>query len=544
MNNNESQKIELLQALINKLCDDAITPEEIQKLQDLVLTDRSMRRHYVRMMHLHASIPSMLTTIIKYQNEDDAESASILSEAILKSQLIRDQKERDANEKRKNQFDDRNSTRLSDAISPKQKRSYLVIPKIVAYGTIAALFTLVLSIFWMTNQQVTSNITEHTVSELKPIQVGTLLSQNNALWQGKNTPINNGDQIFDSLITLARGRATIQFNNQTTITLKAPVTLKPQNGNTVKLVQGSLVGECDTPKSKGFMVLTPSAQIKDLGTIFGVSVSSIGTDEVHVFKGKVELQTGKGQHKNNSEGTIRQGSAISIDHDSYKSTPVQIDSLHFGSIAPKKILLNRNLMRNGNFELKPYGIAQGHSYVTNVQIPFWDDNSYATTTSYTQAYNADTAGWPNPKSIAASMNPGNAYYVGSKNSVISQTINLKDLTEVFKNQEIQYDFSAYVGGFGTDNDTLRISLIFNDQNYRKITATTLDPVTPATRNNKTILQPRQKIGVVPSGTRSMTVILDSKLRSGTLADNFADNITLVLSKKNKQIKKPDNIPKQ
>ena len=520
MSSEETNKIEELQKLIDKLCDEVITPQEITTLQDIVISNRTMRRHYIRMMHLHANMPTMLTAANTIEDEDEAQSAKILSEALLKSQLIRDEKHEKEQALLNIKGEQESFTRLSENQNINQARKFLVIPKPIAYATIAALLTLVFSLFWMSNQQITSNLTEHKISKYQPIKTGIILDQTNASWTGDITPEYIGDQIFNKRLTLTKGRATIQFNNLATITLKAPVTIIPVSGSIVQLIDGSLVGECEAPQSKGFIVNTPSASIKDLGTIFGINVSDTGTDEVHVFKGKIELKTGRGNHKNTSQGTLTQGYAVSIDHASQSLTHIDVDVIHFAAIAPSKILLNRNLVKNGDFETGPYGIAIGNNSITNATIPDWIDNSDASTAEYRQAFAADTTGWPDPESKLTPTQPGRAYYVGNNNSQISQIIDLSDLTQSLESNTIEYHFSAYIGGYRKDEDKLEIILIFNDQNFQKIDSIRLKSLTPEQRSYKTGFYYVNSIGIIPEGTKSVKIILNSKLVDGELADKL------------------------
>jgi hypothetical protein len=53
------------------------------------------------------------------------------------------------------------------------------------------------------------------------------------------------------------------------------------------------------PHARGFKLMTPDADVVDLGTEFGLKVSEAGASEVHVFDGEVEVYPGGGSAKLN-----------------------------------------------------------------------------------------------------------------------------------------------------------------------------------------------------------------------------------------------------
>ncbi|MFK7788931.1 MAG: FecR domain-containing protein, partial [Phycisphaeraceae bacterium] len=90
-------------------------------------------------------------------------------------------------------------------------------------------------------------------------------------------------------LTLTQGFAEITTNDGAVVILEAPATIELLNNNALRLHTGKLVGICETPSSKGFLVRTPHLDVTDLGTRFGVDVSQLDATEVHVIKGLVEV---------------------------------------------------------------------------------------------------------------------------------------------------------------------------------------------------------------------------------------------------------------
>lgn len=88
-------------------------------------------------------------------------------------------------------------------------------------------------------------------------------------------------------LVLAAGSAQLEFNCGATILLTAPAIFTPTGAASAHLESGRLTGEV----SKGnFRLLTPTAEVVDLGTAFGVIADAKVGTEVVVFDGKVQIK--------------------------------------------------------------------------------------------------------------------------------------------------------------------------------------------------------------------------------------------------------------
>ncbi len=88
---------------------------------------------------------------------------------------------------------------------------------------------------------------------------------------------------------LESGCASVELNNGVRITLEGPVSFELKDDNLLKLEYGNLVA--NVPENAiGFSVVTPCAEVVDLGTEFGVAVERDGRSEVHVLSGKVKAR--------------------------------------------------------------------------------------------------------------------------------------------------------------------------------------------------------------------------------------------------------------
>lgn len=112
-----------------------------------------------------------------------------------------------------------------------------------------------------------------------------------------------------------------------------------------------------------------------------------------------------------------------------------------------------------------------------------------------------------------------------------QTVNMTPSIDPFliDNHQIRFNFSAWMGGFRSQNDNAVASLTFIDQSNQRVgSAVTIGPVLAVHRINKTSILFRQTSGFVPAGARSFMVMVTLGPGDGTYNNGFIDNIAVLL----------------
>ncbi len=132
--------------------------------------------------------------------------------------------------------------------------------------------------------------------------------QRSAVWQGRAYSV--GDAVRPGELTLLEGAAELTLPRGVRLILEAPLTLDVADPKRVLLKSGSLVATVPR-RATGFTVVTPSSEVVDLGTAFGVSVDTQGGSEVCVLKGTVKARG------SSSQGFVqmRQDEACAFDPD-------------------------------------------------------------------------------------------------------------------------------------------------------------------------------------------------------------------------------------
>ena len=198
-------------------------------------------------------------------------------------------------------------------------------PKVIAaLATAAALLLgvtllIVLSAPEQAESPVTAGANDSEQSAPAASPVATLTAQHEARWVGGDRvtgqPLHPGQRL-----TLLQGYVEIETEHGATAILEAPCSIEfTDSKNAIVLNHGKLVGQCLTPKSRGFTVHTPDAKVVDIGTVFGVKVD--GQTVAHVIEGEIDVAPA------NSDETVEPvrltaGQAVRVDAESQRVVAV------------------------------------------------------------------------------------------------------------------------------------------------------------------------------------------------------------------------------
>jgi hypothetical protein len=128
------------------------------------------------------------------------------------------------------------------------------------------------------------------------IKVAVLSDSIKAKWVDADGTMGKGTAILTSRknLQLKEGFVQLLFDNQAQVTIEGPAAFQIQAEDKISLQYGKLYAMVPS-KAIGFIVMTQSARVIDLGTEFGVCASLNGVTELHVYKGKTTLIAGTDQ---------------------------------------------------------------------------------------------------------------------------------------------------------------------------------------------------------------------------------------------------------
>ncbi|MFP6877399.1 MAG: LamG-like jellyroll fold domain-containing protein [Roseibacillus sp.] len=121
-----------------------------------------------------------------------------------------------------------------------------------------------------------------------PAPVAVLSELAGADWDGSRM-LHKGEALEPGELVLRSGMIGLTFFSGARVTVAGPARLSILSESSMQLDAGNLRVECPEV-AHGFTVFTPSGQVIDLGTAFGLSVGANGTAEVQVMEGLVAMR--------------------------------------------------------------------------------------------------------------------------------------------------------------------------------------------------------------------------------------------------------------
>lgn len=130
--------------------------------------------------------------------------------------------------------------------------------------------------------------------------VAVLTSAVEVRWSDSATPRRVGEALEPGWLKLDAGIARIEFFSGARVMIEGPAELRLISPAEAFCASGRLSADVP-PQAQGFRIGTPQASVVDLGTSFGITVGS-GGSEVHVFKGEVQVNKDAAQPQGLTEG--------------------------------------------------------------------------------------------------------------------------------------------------------------------------------------------------------------------------------------------------
>lgn len=145
-------------------------------------------------------------------------------------------------------------------------------------------------------------------SGIQEIQyVATLAKAADCVWEGEQTVLPEGWRLAPERVHLRQGVAMLRFDGGIELVAEGPCILDIESGQSASLVRGKIVLHGDDI-SERFALNTASASFVDLGTEYAIEVDASGATEVHVFDGIV-VKESRGSGKVSATERLAAGQA-------------------------------------------------------------------------------------------------------------------------------------------------------------------------------------------------------------------------------------------
>ncbi len=506
----DAKRIFRVSELLLYLTDEAITAEQMQELESLLLSDRTLLEYAVDYL-IESNIIRRECRKIPAQESSaemttdfDTDLWKMLAQFEIEAPAIEIPQEKVQKE-------------------PVEMLKFERTPRVVHKSSIYAVIASVAAALLIALMVV-----------LKPVRptVAMLTDSIDAEWAYSKSELVHGDLLRQEELTLVKGFAEITFDDGAVVLVEAPAKFELESSSMLFLSSGKLFSVVP-PEAVGFTVRTAQAEIVDFGTEFGVAVEESGQVNTYVFSGKVRVSSSD-QKKDKETLWLTQGQAAATDHDGNLSRQ---NSMHNKRIFVQGIetaeswrsYLDVNLIQNPGFEQGTIGDytpeVTGKKEVGDVAIQGWQDETAATV--YT--YHGSTDDFPRLGHDPIPDNCGQNFFVGMTDNEIYQDISVGQLGYLIDDGNgLSFKLSGWLGGYDSHKDSLLVTASFRDKQGQEISRTSIGPVSAAERKNQTMFIYKQADGAVPTGTDTIRIILKTT-RSYGMADSFADNLKLVLT---------------
>lgn len=164
------------------------------------------------------------------------------------------------------------------------------IPAVAAAAMIVALAGRVLFLEYSSNPtgQNTAASVRGKTTEATSTGIALVTRLVDIEWDSQQSPLEVGDALARGRLAIESGYAQVEFFCGATVVLEGPAELDLKSPMLARVVSGRLRAQVP-PAARGFSLEVDDMTVVDLGTEFGLSVTSQGAD-VQVFDGEVELQ--------------------------------------------------------------------------------------------------------------------------------------------------------------------------------------------------------------------------------------------------------------
>lgn len=355
-----------------------------------------------------------------------------------------------------------------------------------------------------------------------------------AKWANTNKIPGKGELFRPGTLMLSAGFAELAFDSGAMVVIEAPAIFDLERNNMLFLRSGKL--SAVVPKEAvGFTVQTVNANIVDYGTEFGVAVDDSGLVATHVFKGKVKVSSARQTDGIRESSWLTKDEAVSVDSEGVLSRKyVSHESNFVRKIETVKSwvsCLDINLIQNPGFEKDDAGDYRPgvpiDQQITNIAIQGWVDNSVATVYTYNATPNEE---FPRSGYNPVPDNCGRNFFVGVDDNEIYQDIDVSKLGYLIDGKGVSFTLSGWLGGYEDHKDSLLVLAVFRNDRGEEISRSSIGPVDPLERKNKTRFIFKTTSGDLPTDTRKIRIILRTKRDNG-IADAYADNLEIRLSEK-------------
>jgi hypothetical protein len=278
-----------LHGLLDALCEETITAEQMQRLEELIRNHPEAEAHYVQYVTLYADL-------VRHFAAPLARTEQALCGRIA------------GGEERESKKPEERERDVPVSPAPRLPHSSAT-SRLLVWGGLAGLAAgLLFLLVQGKRSRVDSTLPDQ--AEATDETVAVLLQAPGAEWEENGPPRRAGSPLHPGWLRLKSGSAQIEFYSGATVILQGPAELQLVSRMEAYCARGKL--RATVPhQAEGFRIGSPKLDLVDRGTEFGLQVAD--RTEVHVFQGKVELYDPGSDRKEAPRKELTTGQGIRLD---------------------------------------------------------------------------------------------------------------------------------------------------------------------------------------------------------------------------------------
>jgi hypothetical protein len=280
-----------LRPLLDALCEQRITAEQLQRLEELVLGNPQVEACYVQYLGMYADLTGYFATL-----PDTTET--LRDRLTVKPATPPETAAASA------------KTPVSAGRARRQRQL------VYAAGLAAAIAAGVLVVLLLPSRPRPSHHRPspavESAAEPVDITLAVLLRTKGAEWEDTAMPTRTGAALPPGRLRLKAGYAQIEFYSGATVVLEGPADFQLISATEAYCTVGKLWATVP-PQAQGFTIGSPRLDLVDRGTEFGMQVNGKQTAEFQVFRGKVELYPAGSPRAPASRQELTTGNGLRLD---------------------------------------------------------------------------------------------------------------------------------------------------------------------------------------------------------------------------------------
>lgn len=299
-----------LRVWILQTLEGAITPDDMDRLADWLLNSKDARDYYFEIIEFNNLLQDIEPFTI--DSEPAFDDSGVLNRELL-TELLKFEQQAPAISTPEKIQPAESGVEKQTLPKKKKRRVSRFIGLKFALGSIAALLLVSLVLHWVPQR----------------IPVAHVVACKDITWLEGQTALQPGDILYstDGSCHLGKGYLTLEMYCGAEVYVEGPAVFSGRDEKILYLHEGRACAFLPVQGSQ-FTIQTPTSDVTDLGTEFGVHVNRAGTTTAQVYEGQAEVSTQSKRHGSQKK-ILEYGMASQVDAMAGRLNPAPYDATAF-----------------------------------------------------------------------------------------------------------------------------------------------------------------------------------------------------------------------